>query len=176
MKLVLLILLLFVPLLVRADEPRYTESFTSPNGKYVFRSKPNIQGDKNWILIEKDTKKVLYEFDESFGYFTVLVSNDGKNLVAIDDYSIRKSEDDPEVLRFFVDGKEVKAYKLSEVLETPQRVKQTVSHFLWIKKPFPLTISDSKLAFTTYEQSNFVFNINTGEILKKEKGTSPKPN
>jgi hypothetical protein len=128
MKFLLFVFLLLAPLLVKADEPRYTDSFTSPNGKYEFRVMPNTQFRAKWSLIEKDTKKILYEIEGQFESFTVLVSDDGKNVVAIDDYSERNPEDNPEILQFFLDGKKVKSYKLSELLENTKIITAKYNH------------------------------------------------
>lgn len=179
MKILFLFLLLLAPLVIRADQPRNRLSFTSPNGKFVFKIKTQTPGEKRWELIEKATKKVLYELDArlaNFGSFTCLISEDGKNIAAIDDFSTENPEEDPKVLWFFVDGAPVKYYKLSDVFEDFQKVKTTASHFLWIKTPFPLVIFDSKLDFTTYELNRFVFDFKTGELLKKEKASPTKTN
>ena len=168
MKFIWLFLLLFMPLLVKADQPRYRESFTSANDKYVFRKTPNMPAN-NWSVIEKATTKTLYEVVGWFYSFTVLVSDDGKNLVVIDDYSESKPEENPEVLQFYLDGKQIKSYKLSDLLENTKFISQSVSHFRWVRKPLTFSINGSKFNLTTYEFFNYDFDINTGETLKKKK-------
>jgi hypothetical protein len=169
MKILLFVFLLLAPLLVKADEPRYTFSFTSPNGKYELRVNPDERSRAIWSLVEKDTKKILYEIDGQFQSFTVLVSDDGKNVVAIDDYSERKPEDNPEILQFFLDGKKVKSYKFSELLENTNIITHSVSHFYFLLNANKLALSGTKLNLTTFELFNYEFDINTGEMLKKER-------
>lgn len=173
MKIVLLILLMFLPLIVRADFPRSANSFTSPNGQYVFTASGQPQA-RTWSLIETATKRKLYEIEGDFYSLTVLVGYDGKQLVMIDDNSEKRAEDDPEVLQFYLGGKKVKSYKLSNLLENTQNVLRSVSHFMWIAKPFltqNFPFDRSRVSFTTLELNSFTFDINTGEIIEKKRDT-----
>ena len=173
MKIVLLILFLLFPILIRADEPRRVTSFTSSNGRYVLWTTPSPQDDV-WTLIDITTKVKLYDVTGDFRSMTVLIGDDGKNLVMIDDYSESEPESNPEVLQFYLDGKKVKSYKLSDLIEDKQKIEQTVSHFMWLDKPFLIkkfTISDAKLSLKTIEQKSFTFDINTGEISEQKSDT-----
>jgi hypothetical protein len=81
MKILIFIFLILTPLLIKADEPRSRDSFASPNGKYIFRYSQGSRNEQKWLLIERATKQVLYELVGQFSPLTVLVSNDGKNIV-----------------------------------------------------------------------------------------------
>lgn len=172
MKIVVLILLMFLPLIIRADQPRSRYAFTSPNGQYEFQTLNQPQYRK-WSLIEKATKKVLYEVNGDFSSMSVLVGYDGKHLVMIDDFSESNAEEDPEVLQFFLDGKKIKSYKLSDLLGNTQNVVRSVSHFMWLANVFfpKITFNRSILSFTTLELTKFTFDINTGEIIEKRRDT-----
>lgn len=167
MKLPLILLLFLLPLAVRADQGRFQLVFTSANQKYEL----SWQGPM-WSLKEKATGKELYKLEAGriLSLMTVLVSDDGKTVVGIDDYSTQDRNKDPEVLLFYKEGKKVRSYKLSEVLDNPQFVSVSVSHFRWVhvngKTP---GINDTKVSLTTYELYDYVFNAETGEVLKKER-------
>jgi hypothetical protein len=101
---------------------------------------------------------------------TVLVSDDGKSVIAIDDYSEQSFDKNPEVLLFYNAGKKIKGYKLNELLDNIKFISVSVSHFQWIygnQKTF--SIKDSKINLTTFELNNYSFNTETGDILKKER-------
>jgi hypothetical protein len=169
MKIVLFITFLFIPFLVKADEPRYRRVFTSSNGKYELRNNGNLLDNQKWSLIEKETGRNLYDVTAQLAALTILVGDDGKNLVAVDDYSESEPESDPEVLQFFLNGRKQKSYKLSALLENTKIVQKSVSHFRWIVKPLTLSIADTKFRLKTYELFDYEFDINTGEMLKKER-------
>lgn len=172
MKLILLVILLVIPFIAKADEARHQFVFTSPNGKYEFR---NIQNySDNWSLIEKDTGKEKYQITAPYLYqMTVLVSDDGKTLVAVEDYpeKHRGPLDPPvsnrDVMSFYRDGGLVKKYKLGELVNA-ETVTYSVSHFYWFTGKDWETMADSKLSFMTLELVHYTFDVNTGEILKKE--------
>jgi hypothetical protein len=165
MKYILLIIFFLTPFVIRADEPRHRFVFTSANEKFELRF------DKGeWALIEKATKNERYRLTGNISSMTNLVSDDGESVVAIDDYSEQDWEKNPEVLIFFSHGKKIKSYKLNELFDNPKLITVSVSHFHWAfdnEKTF--LIKDAKLNLTTYELNNFVFDSETGNLLKKEK-------
>ena len=169
MKILLLIVFLFVSYSVKADQPRYVRVFTSSNNKYELRNDGNLVSNQKWSLFEKATEKKLYDIDAPFASLTTIVSNDGQNIIAVDDYSENEPEDNPEVLQFYLNGQKLKSYKLSELLENTKIISKSVSHFRWIIKPSSLSITDTRFKLTTFELFNYEFDINTGERLKKER-------
>lgn len=54
MKYFLILVILFTPLIVRADQPRFSNLFTGTNDKFELRVDVDYW---NWSLIEKETKK-----------------------------------------------------------------------------------------------------------------------
>lgn len=167
MKYFLLFILTFIPFVVRADEARFRTSFTSANDK--FELKLDME-KRDWSLIEKSTGKELYKLVGNLWSMTVLISDDGKYVVAIDDYSEEEPEVNPDVLIFYKNGNRIKAYKLNEVFDDISFISQSVSHFRWLfrdQKDF--SIDDSKLKLTTFEMNNLVFDVETGNLQKKQK-------
>ncbi len=165
MKFVLLFILLFVAtLLVKADEARYRNVFTSANDKYELRL-----ADENWSLIEKSTKKEFYRLKGDISSMTVLVSDDGKMVIAIDDYSEQDLEKNPEVLLFYNNGKKVKGYKINDLLENANIVTVSSSHFKWLLRDADFSIKDSRIKLTTFEMNHLTFNIESGDIFTKKR-------
>lgn len=173
MKLFLLILLLAFPLISRADQPRYNEVFTSKNGKFQlkYQSDERLIRDGEWILQEMESGKEIYRLTGNYlQSMTVLVSDDGKSVAAIDDYSTQNYENNPEILIFYKNGKKLKSYKLDEIYNKHKFLIVSTSHFRWTfeyEKTF--SIKDSKLNLTTYDLNNYIFNVESGRILKKER-------
>ncbi len=170
MKYFLLLILVFATFAVRADEPRFSKIFISANDK--FELKLNLE-ERDWSLIEKSSGKELYKLTGSLWSMTVLISDDGKSVIAIDDYSEQDPEDNSEVLIFYNNGNRIKAHKLNEVFDDLKFISQSVSHFRWLfKSQKGFSINDSKISLTTFEMNNLVFDIETGNLLKKEKDKS----
>lgn len=168
MRHLIVLALLLAPFKAKADEPRFRNVFSSANGKYELRLKSGHSSKQNWSLVEKATGKVLYRVTGEFSSRTVLLSDDGVNLVAIDDYSSRSAGDDLDVLTFYRDGTKIKNYSLGELLSDVSNVQSSVSHFQWFFRPEALSIVDSRLTLRTFELVNYEFDARTGELLKRE--------
>ncbi len=175
-KLLLIILTLFCYTSVQADGSRSRTEFESENKKFEFRlinagkvfDKPFE--DEIWIMFEKSSEKEIYRIIDHFWSKIVLVSDDGKSIVAVDDYSIRDYAKNLEVLTFYQNGIKTKGYKLSDLFDKKILAYGTVSHFRWSNFDEEKDkIDKSKFNLTTYELNNFTFDVNTGEILKKER-------
>jgi hypothetical protein len=167
MKFILIAILFLVPFSVRADEQRRISVFTSANDRYELR---NTSGDE-WSLREKPAKKELYRLKEkNLSSMTILIGDDGKSIVAIDDFSEQDFEKNPEVLIFYQSGEKIKSYKLSELLDNPKFISVSVSHFHWLyRNENSFSLKDSKLELTTFELNRYIFDAESGGVLKKEK-------
>jgi hypothetical protein len=165
----LISLVLLVSLTVNADEPRHQSSFSSGNSKYEARLV-----DRQWKLIEKSTGREHYQFSDYYGRgiwfssMTLVISDDGKSIVVLDDYSEQDFEKNPEVLFFFRDGKKQKGYRLLD-LSSPKYLQVSVSHFRWFYSHNAISILNSQMDLTTLEMNRLVFSTDTGELLKKER-------
>ena len=169
MKFILFLFIFLIPFGVKADNPRHKNTFTSPNGEFELRK---IWGGINqkWELIDKSSGKARYQLlGDYLSSMTIFVSDDGRNVVAIDDFSEREATEDLDVLLFYDEGKLIKKYTLGELLNDTENIERSVSHFRWFFFPNKLRIEASKLTLKTFELFNYTFDIKTGEILKKER-------
>jgi hypothetical protein len=167
MKYVLTIILILIPLTAYADQPRHQGIFTSANDKYELRLTEIFT---KWSLIEKETNKEIYKLEANISSMTVLVSDDGKSVIAVDDYSEQEREENPKILLFFRNGKEIKSYNLKDLISDKKFVSYSASHFRWIiRSESSLKIEDSKIKLKTHEFYNYSFNIDTGELVQKER-------
>lgn len=168
----LLAFLILTPSVIWADDARFRETFASANNK--FELKLNVK-ERNWSLIDKTAKEEIYKLEGNIWSMTVVVSDDGKSVVAIDDYSEQDDKKNPEVLFFYKHGKKIKSYKLYNLISNRKFVSFSVSHFNWLftYKPNyePFTAEGSQMTLQTHELNNYSFNIETGKMLKKERDT-----
>lgn len=172
MRFLLLGIMFLAPLTAMADEPRHSRLFKSPNGRYELRYVSGQSAQQKWSLRDKVTKDVRYHITAQLSSMTVLVSDDGITLVAVDDYSEREPSTDLEVLLFYREGKLVKKYLLGELLDDVSNISSSVSHFQWLFGREPLSISDSRLNLTTFELVHYAFNTEKGHVLKKEQDSA----
>ncbi len=121
------------------------------------------------VLIEKATGNIRYQVTGNLSPLTLFVSDDGNNLVAIDDYSEREPTKNLDVLFFYRDGKLTKKFSLGELLNDLSNIESSVSHFRWFSGWTKLLIEDGKLNITTFELMDYTFGVENGSILKKEK-------
>ncbi|HRH44480.1 MAG TPA: hypothetical protein PKY82_22785 [Pyrinomonadaceae bacterium] len=175
MKFLLIIAILLFPMAIKADQDRFNTTFISKNGKYELNLKDlNDIKKLEWSLVEKVTGKRLYRFiDNLLWSMSVIISDDGKSIVAVDDYSTQDNRKNPEILHFFKNGKMLKSYKLSELLDNSRFITISASHFRWLNfyesSNKPYLVEDSKINLQTFELNNFTFDIETGNLLKKER-------
>jgi len=155
----------------KADQYRRKDLFTSANGKFEIRLK-----DNEWKLIEKASGLERYRFsdyrDEAiwFHTMTMVVSDDGNSVIAIDDYSTQKWKRNPDVLYFFKDGKILKTHSRNDLIN-PRFVSYSVSHFLWTFLD-EISPAPSQLTLLTYELNRLTFDLATGSLIKKEPDAS----
>ena len=175
MRFLLFIVLLVVPLYVKADQPRHNYLFTSSNGKYELKHTSGQFSEQKWSLIEKATESVRYQVTADLAAMTVLISNDGNNLVAVDDYNEREPAKNLDVLFFYREGKLAKKFALGELLNDTSNIQSSVSHFRWFFR-VPSSIDDGKLNLTTYEITNYTFDVESGTVLKKQRDATLSDN
>ncbi len=154
----------------RADEYRLRKLFTSANGRFETHLK-----DHKWSLVEKPLGRELYRFSDYrdraiwFHTMTLVVSDDGKDVVAVDDYSGQDFRKNPEVLFFFREGKIVKTYRLLD-LTNPNFLQVSVSHFRWMAYGVnDFGIKDSEFSMSTLDLYDYLFDSTTGALIAKQK-------
>lgn len=164
----LVAILLLTSLLGWADEPRHQILFVSANGNYEAK----LQEDRVWRIAEKSTGEEIYRIGDYyrdgiwFSSMTLVISDDGRSVVAVNDYAEQDSQKNPDVLFFFKDGQKFKSYKLLDLVN-PRFMQFSVSHFWWVDSVKKFLISDSKIEFTTLDMNHFVFNIDDGLLISK---------
>ena len=114
------------------------------------------------------TFEPLYSLRGTFGPRTVFVSNDGKALTVVDDYSARAPSEALEVLHFYYEGRLKRAYSLSELLDDIRNITPTASHFFWLRRQ-SLRFDDKLLHLKTTECRRLSFEARTGEILTESR-------
>jgi hypothetical protein len=119
-------------------------------------------------IIENDN--ILYEFNYNLSDKTVIISNDGRNIIAIDDYSPGFPDDDEPKLIFFKDGILIKEYLLVDLLDNIYNISKSASHFKWAFRN-SFIIEDNYFNIITYELYEYSIEINTGEIVEKKRNS-----
>lgn len=166
-RLLPIIVLLTLTVGVYADQSRYLTHFESANGRF----EADLV-DEQWIVVEKATKRELYRFPDLYGnrarfcLMTVLIDDDGRSIVVVDDYSDQDSTPDLEVLFFLSEGRVIKTYKLSELMD-PRFVLESTSHFRSFDTTKKLTIQNSKLELKTLDLFHYVFDAKSSDLLQK---------
>lgn len=147
-----------------ADEQRLRTVFKSKNGQYT------IKLNKNKWQLSNQKGKVLYSIpDNSYASMTILISNNGKNLVVINDFVEGFQFQNRIGLRFFYNGNFSKNYMLTDLIADSCNISQSVWHSRWLLEDFGFIKSDSSFSIATYEFNEFEFNTESGAIIKKVK-------
>lgn len=147
-----------------ADEQRIKTRFESQNGEFF------IQIDRRKWVVKDKTGKPLYKInDYGFKSMTIFLSNNGQNLVVIDDYMEGNIIEDRNVLWFYNKGKLSKKYKLTELIKDTCNAMMTVWHTDWCLIENEFLENQNKFSISTYEFSELVFDLNTGQLLSNNK-------
>lgn len=155
---------------IGADEPRYRSCFYSKNHQYkllLINGEKSLftddQTSETWALIDTITGKTLYELYSQFSGFSVFVSDNGKNIIVIDDYAV--SLKNAVVLSFFLNGNLIRNYELGFLLKDKNNISLSASHYSWLFNE-KTGIENNIFTIKTYELRTFEFSISTGEIIK----------
>ncbi len=171
-------LLLFIMLLwsrtTLADEPRVSASFESDNGKFQLKVADSTIRNvhhhaavvRNWNLIEKATNKVLYSIRGEFTSKNAFVSDDGRYVVIVDDWSRYSPAASLPLLEFYSQGQLKKKYQMGELLCSVYSITSSSSHFDWCTAG-EFSSDKQTLSFTTFELFRYVFDITSGNIITK---------
>ena len=93
---------------------------------------------------------------------TALVSDDGIDIVVLDDFSEHEPAPDLQVLQFYSSGRLVAAYSLNDLLANIGNVRYSTSHFQWFF-PGSLKFDRETLSLTTTECVPQMFSTESGE-------------
>jgi hypothetical protein len=175
--------------------PPMTYTKTSPNKQFLFvMVSPDSLEEEVKRYNEDAAKKVrairttypksgLYKNDGSkeplwtVDWFrgSVIVPSDGVHLVSVEytpPSKVRRNDPLPKeslqqpALSFFAKGKLLRSYEVADLVDRPEQLSRSVSHFRWMKEH---NILDQKqqLEVITYDGNNVLFDLKTGDIVKK---------
>lgn len=142
------------------------------------------EGAEAWDIRAKYKRSGLYKNDGSTDpvwtvdeYFPrVRVSSDGVHFVGITEVQplasakpLVKENLQGQALTFFANGKAVRTYTVAELVDRPEKLRRSVSHYMWLDFAFVLE-KEGQLELRTLDRNEFMFELKTGKILKKEPG------
>ena len=197
MRTLFFVIVFFQPLLAKADQPRMTFEHHSQNNRFVLQLMANedkicnykyldsIKWEMNnsyWRVIDSLTKTELYRFDKGYGewlmMWSVFVSNDGNDCVAINDFPDTVDSSSMGLISLvvvFKQSNELKRYRLKEILCNHKNVTYTVSHFFWVTE-LRMYDEEKVFEFETKEMTKFRLSFNNDSILLKKKSPLLTPN
>ncbi|MFB3388887.1 hypothetical protein [Flavobacterium sp. LAR06] len=152
-----------------SDNKVYEDSIYDSKTKSYYKSTYTIPDRYYWGLYDTKTKEKLYTIknDSLFIEFkTALISNDGQNIVIIDDRLPGFCYKGFEIMTFYEKNKRIKRLKLGDLVQNMCSLSYSVSHMFWCFNDFDF--NDSKeITIRTYEFYNYTFNKD-GELLNKQ--------
>lgn len=178
-----------------ADQPRTRYSFKSLNSRYELKPSDTLFSDNKvytdsiydsktktysttsysypdryyWGLYDTQTKQKLYTIknDSLFIEFkTAVISNDGQNIVIVDDYSGAFGYKRFEIMTFYEKDKLIKRLSLGDLIQNMCALSYSVSHMTWCSRDFDFN-DRNEITIKTHEFYKYTFNKN-GELLSKE--------
>lgn len=180
---------------VFADQPRVRYLFKSKNSKFELKPCDTLFSDKKvfhdsiydsntksyiktsysypdryyWGLYDTETKQKLYTIKNDSLFIetkTAIISNDGQNIVIIDDYSGGFGYSGNEIMTFYEKDKLIKRINLGILIQNMCSVSYSVSHMTWCSRDFEFN-EKNEITIKTFEFFNYTFNKN-GELINRE--------
>ena len=186
-RLILKILLFFIPIVVKADQPRAIFEHFSENKRFVLQLMINENkicdygylDDNHWKLdecywrvIDSSKMKEIYRFQKGdYDWFievNVYVTNDGMNSVAVNDWPAWGLDSSTIFLTFFSKNKKISSFKASEILSTFKHIRSTASHYFWGKHEI---MTKNEFEFETFDMTKFRFSLKKGLLLSKKRSS-----
>jgi hypothetical protein len=202
MRILLTFLALLMVQSVFADQPRLRYSFKSSNGEFELKPSDTIFSDNKvytdsifnpktkkylissysypdryyWGLYDLKTNKLLYKIKNDSLFIetkTARISENGQNIIIVDDYSGGYGFPNFEVIHFYKKEKLVNTLTLGNLLDNMCSVSYSVSHMTWC---FDFNfLTDNSFKVKTYEYFNYRFDLN-GTLIKKTSDERIEPN
>jgi hypothetical protein len=173
--------ILALPKLAFADEPNLVRDFSqaSPNGEYLFVLLANETRDSyneaGSVLVDENLRQTyaqsgLYRNDGSntplwtvdWNANEVVVASDGRHLVRWGPFPA-SGQFDEIALEFYRDGQLLKSYQVKDLVKDPNKLPQTVSHYLWLKTS-SYDDATGQLSLETEMGEQYSFDITNGAI------------
>lgn len=179
---------------VYADQPRMTFSFKSKNGKFELRPSDTIFSDNKvytdsiydsqgkayykssysypdryyWGLYNTQTNEKLYTIKNDSLFIemqTAVISEDGQNIIIIDDYSGAYGIKEFVMVTFYQRDQFLKSLKLGDLLDNMCSVSYSTSHMRWCSS---FGFNDKEeFTIKTHEFYHYTFAKN-GTLIRKE--------
>ena len=166
----LVIFFLCTSLTCFCDDPRFVTKACSSSDEYILKHGESKGSSQVWELRKKESTNLLYTIEgKHIGSQTILVSDDGRFISTVDDYSDWYPTNTLTVLSFYTDGELVKSYSLEDLLEDVDNISHSASHFGWVymHNRSDFKIDGSSLSIKTYEGTAYTFNLEDGSIRRK---------
>lgn len=164
----LFLLLLLAPSATRADEPRRVSSSASANHRFELNQVSDTHTTETWSLVDKNTGAARYTIIGVLSPRTLFVSDDGRSVLVVDDFSERRPAKDLDVLLFYRDGKLIRSVRMGELIQDLSNISSSVSHFQWFFDGPSHSIRDGRLRLETFELVSYEFDIATGQTLRRQ--------
>jgi hypothetical protein len=153
--------------LSRADEPapKIAQATTSSRGRAVFIQagvSKQAEGRGTMFVVRDDGSLEKKWSTEGWYAHRVFLTDDGEYLVRIGPWNgghTAKKEDI--ALEFYKHGKLLRSYTTVDMMENPERVRPSVSHYQWEGDEEPKFDGEEFTIFTA-EERRFVFDVKTG--------------
>lgn len=174
----IIFLLLVVSSSLSADSPAPPESFTklSPDRKHILvilAPKPydvsNSLSKKypiSGLYVNDSSVKPLWSLPSDFCCSRVDILSNAKNLISWNAWPADNGTFDQTVAWFFENGREIRNYKIRQLVDNPEHLRHSVSHYRWIDR----TEVDDRLNRITLRTLNgqiIVFDGTTGEVISR---------
>lgn len=160
-----------------ADTPAPPRSYTQVAGNYLFVMLAEGAAPLHSSTGHAYPSSGLYNNDGSvrpiwtveWYAFEVYVSPDGRHLVEMGPWPTMKGQTrdlSVRALAFYEDGRPLKEYDIGDLVQTPDILPQSASHFQW-KKQVIFDGVAGRLAVRTLDGQTYKFDVATGVILEQ---------
>jgi hypothetical protein len=159
----------------------FSHARVSPNGKYLFVMIAPGPSERDGIGLRPEDQEIgrtlrakydmsgLYRNDGSttplwtVNWYAdlVLIASDGIHLVRRGPWAENSST---EAFSFFENGKEIRSYRVGDLVDTTLTLPHTVSHFIW-EQSMSLDDSNRMLTVITLNKDRYVIDITTGNVI-----------
>ncbi len=161
---------------------RSSFSAASANGKFVFVMLAPIQAEADGIKSRPEHRKEIQNLRSKYRVsglyvkdgsatpmwtvswyaYSVIVASDGVHLVRQGPWAEGSST---EAFSLFRNGKEIRTYRVGDLVDTTLTLPHTVSHFVWAQS---MRLDDSTriLYVTTLNKDRYAIDITTGNVIR----------
>lgn len=169
------IAVLFFASSVSADEPAPNKKYRaeSLNKKFYLDMIPQKgsggSGPGKGIAYRLGSNQKLWEID--WYARRVILSDDGKYLIRLGTWGSDRSGFSDLAVAFYREGREIKRYSIKDLIQDPNRLEQTLSHYFWQATESSvesgLSADGNHFTLILLDGSVYRFDVKTGEILSK---------